>query len=36
MSVTGVRRDKVLLVPSIAFMPLIERFLNTEMLAKVG
>jgi putative spermidine/putrescine transport system permease protein len=26
----------ILLVPSIAFMLLIERFLNTEMLAKVG
>ena len=26
----------MLLVPSIAFMLLIERFLNTEMLAKVG
>jgi len=26
----------ILLIPSIAFMLLIERFLNTEMLAKVG
>jgi hypothetical protein len=26
----------ILLVPSIVFMLLIERFLNTEMLAKVG
>jgi hypothetical protein len=26
----------ILLVPSIAFMLLVERFLNTEMLAKVG
>jgi hypothetical protein len=25
-----------LLVPSIAFMLLVERFLNTEMLAKIG
>ena len=26
----------ILLVPSIAFMLVIERFLNTQMLAKVG
>ena len=26
----------ILLVPSIAFMVLVERFLNTEMLARIG